>query len=822
MRIFLFFLAIVSFSFLPQKSFAQPADSIAKKVANMQAFPGFFNFYWDENAGKIWLEIDKTDYEFLYVNSLPAGIGSNDIGLDRGQLGRERVVRFFHSGNKILLIQTNYDYRADSPNPDERKSVEEAFAQSVLWGFKIEARQGDRFLVDATDFILNDAHQVALKLKKSKQGTYKLNPGASAIYLPRTKNFPENTEFEAILTFAGEPQHEWIRSVAPSPESVTVREHHSFVKLPDDKYRPRPFDPRCGFGSIRYQDYATPIGTPLTQRFIIRHRLEKKNPGAAKSEPVEPIIYYVDRGAPEPVKSALMEGASWWNQAFEAAGYINAFQVRELPPDADPMDVRYNLIQWVHRSTRGWSYGASVVDPRTGEIIKGHVSLGSLRVRQDFLIAQGLLPAYEKDGRTPDPQLLEMALARLRQLAAHEVGHTLGLAHNFAASVNNRASVMDYPHPYIELKPDGTLDFSKAYDDKIGEWDKRTILYGYQDFPAGTDESAELQNILKENIARGFLFISDRDARPAYGAHPFAHLWDNGTSAVEELERLKILRKTALKNFGPDNIPIGSPMADLERVLVPVYLMHRYQVEAAAKLIGGVNYAYAVRGDGQPTNEPVAESTQRQAAESLIGTLTPEFLAFPPHIIALIPPQPLGYERDRELFKTKTGLTFDPFTAAESSANHTLDFLLNPERLARLEEQYARSGGKRQFNTQKLIGMLFEATSGQTPTSPMNAELSRMVEKLLVQHLIQLAGNPKINQQVAAIALESLQEAAQKFARQANTNDPQMRAHYKKMVQDIELFKKDPAQFKMPATPKMPAGSPIGCEMENWIYLSEH
>ncbi|MFK7937659.1 MAG: zinc-dependent metalloprotease, partial [Saprospiraceae bacterium] len=652
----------------------------------MQEYNGYFDFFYDEKEGKIYLAVEDLDNEFLYVNSLPAGIGSNDIGLDRNQLGGNRIVKFIRSGNKILLVQPNYDYRAVSDNYDEQKSVEEAFAQSVLWGFTIKEEQKGRVLIDLTPFLMHDAHGVAQRLQQAKQGSYSVDASRSALYLERTKSFPKNSEFEATITFKGKATGNYIRSVTPSSDAVTVRQHHSFIELPDDNYEPRHFDPRSGFFGISYQDYATPISQPLTKRFINRHRLEKKDPTQAVSEAVEPIVYYLDRGTPEPIRSALIEGASWWNQAFEAAGYKNAFQVKVLPAEADPMDVRYNVINWVHRSTRGWSYGSSVSDPRTGEIIKGHVLLGSLRVRQDFLIAQGLVEAYE-NGTTPDPRLEEMALARLRQLSAHEVGHTIGLAHNFAASYNDRSSVMDYPHPYVRMNDSGKADFGAAYDDKIGDWDKRTILYGYQDFPDNVDVNEELQDIINQNIQMGFRYISDRDARPASGAHPYGHLWDNGASPAQEMRRMIEFRAKALENFSEKNIPVGAPMATLENVLVPIYLMHRYQVEAVAKSIGGVEYTYAMRGDGQPTNAMLPAKVQREALNTLLETLKPEFLAIPEKVIQLIPPQPMGYQRDRELFKINTGLTFDPLSAAESSANKTLTFLLNPARLTRLVEQ---------------------------------------------------------------------------------------------------------------------------------------
>ncbi|MES1219103.1 MAG: DUF5117 domain-containing protein, partial [Bacteroidota bacterium] len=388
---------LLIFLLFPLCLFAQKLPSIEEKTKDLKKFEGFLNFYWDENAGKIWLEINKLDSELLYVASLPAGLGSNDIGLDRGLLGGEHIVKFSKVGRKILMIQPNYNYRAVTKDAAEKRAVEQSFAQSTLWGFTEEAESGNHFLVDATDFLLRDAMQVANTIRNNQQGNYALDKSRSAIYLPNTKNFPLNTEFETTVTFTNSDGNtgNYVRSVTPSSEAITLRIHHSFVQLPDNDYQPRVFDPRSSFIPISYYDYSTPVSEPIEKFFIIRHRLKKKDPNAAISEPVKPIIYYLDNGTPEPIRSALLEGASWWNQAFEAAGYKNAFQVKILPEEADPMDVRYNVINWVHRSTRGWSYGASVTDPRTGEIIKGHVTLGSLRVRQDYLIATGLLAPFE-------------------------------------------------------------------------------------------------------------------------------------------------------------------------------------------------------------------------------------------------------------------------------------------------------------------------------------------------------------------------------------------------------------------------------------------
>ena len=517
----------------------------------------------------------------------------------------------------------------------------------------------------------------------------------------------------------------------------------------------------------------------------------------------------MDRGAPEPIKSALLEGASWWNQAFEAAGYINAFRVEVLPEDADPMDVRYNVINWVHRSTRGWSYGSSVTDPRTGEIIKGHVLLGSLRVRQDFLIGQGLIEAYAS-GAKPDPAIEKLALARLRQLSAHEVGHTLGLAHNFSSSTNDRASVMDYPHPMISLDEQGNVSFEKAYDTGIGKWDIRTILYGYQDFKEGVHEETALMNILEENEQMGLAYISDRDSRPIFGAHPTGHLWDNGVSAAEELNRMGKLRAKALSRFGIHNIASGQPMATLERVLVPLYLMHRYQVEATAKLVGGLSYSYGVKGNVPYEVMVVDANTQQDAVSSLLGTLEPSFLAIPEKILALIPPQPLGYSRGRELFKIHTGLTFDPIGAAESSAQHTIRFMLNPQRLTRIIEQHARDNNQLPLN--QYLDQLMEAVKVNSEDPTYHQELSRMTEKLVLQHLLQLAGDQGINQQVSAVSLLKVNELEKLLEQMTGfEQNPLQAAHYGYLIQQIRNFKRDPQDFKVPSIPDMPDGSPIGC-----------
>ncbi|MEP3210300.1 MAG: zinc-dependent metalloprotease [Maribacter sp.] len=773
----------------------------AEKSKDFQKFNGFFNFQYDAKTDKIYLEVADLEKEFLYVSSLSSGIGSNDIGLDRGQLGSTQVVFFKKAGNKLLLVQPNMDFRALTDNVLEKKSVEQAFAKSILGGFMIESESKGKYTIDITDFLMQDTHGVIGRLKRNKQGAYKLDKTKSAMALERTKAFPKNIELDVTLTFAGNPEGRNIRSVTPNAKLVTVAQHHSFIELPDTGYQQRAFDPRSGAGAFSYYDYATPVESPILKRFIRRHRLEKKDPSAAISEAVTPIIYYLDNGTPEPVRSALLEGGRWWNQAFEAIGYKDAFQVKMLPDDADPLDVRYNVIQWVHRSTRGWSYGASVTDPRTGEIMKGHVSLGSLRIRQDFLIAQALMnkPYAERDDN--HKPMLDMAIARIRQLSAHEIGHTLGFAHNYAASTNNRASVMDYPHPQFSVK-DGAIDFSNAYAVGIGDWDKVSVAYSYETFAEGANEKEELNKILEKSAADGLRFITDQDARPQGSAHVLAHLWDNGKSVSAELDAMLEVRKTAIDNFSIDNIPTNQPNSVLEDVFVPLYFFHRYQTEAVAKVVGGLEYNYAVKGDGQETVRVVDKAMQEKALKSILKTLDASIIGIPKEKLSLFPPRAFGYGRTRESITGKTGVTFDALSAAETAADMTLALLLHPERASRLIQQKATN--PKNIGLQDVLDQVVSTTLMRSQKDSYISEVQTTINFRVLFHLMNLAAHNNVHPQVNAIANKKLD--ALKSAFMINGGD----ANKAEMVRRINAFMKNPDKFKVVPSPKLPDGSPIG------------
>jgi len=815
---------------VPSLVHAQPRSdmpSYADRIAGLTRLDGYFPLYWDGAQGKLLLEIGRFNEEFLYQVTLPAGVGSNPLGLDRGQVGPGAVVFFDRVGPRVLLVQPNYRYRALSDDAAERRAVADSFASSVLWGFQVLASDGPRVLVDATSFFLRDAHGVIRRLAGSQQGRFRLDDSRSAIYLPRTKAFPQNTEIEATLTFVtDEVPGALVRDTTPTPEALTVRQHHSLVQLPPAGYTPRRFDPRVGYLSEVIYDYASPVTSPLEKRWVVRHRLQKKTPGAAKSEALKPIVFYVDRGAPPLIRQALIDGASWWAKSFEAAGFTDGFQVKVLPEDADPMDVRYNVINWVHRSTRGWSYGANVVDPRTGELIKGNVTLGSLRIRQNILIdsvlvgrdAAGDARGACEFGDMPDvaallppdtpAAALEAALARLRQLSAHEVGHTLGLGHNFAASTYGRGSVMDYPAPLVAVV-NGKLDLSNAYGVGTGEYDHWAIRYGYTQFADGVDESAALSALVQEGLAAGLHFVSDDDARPAGSMHPAGSLWDNGADPVAMLRDQMEVRRIALEQLVADLVPAGEPLSLLEARLLPTYLHHRYQLQAAAKVLGGARFAYSVRESGGVSPRDAltlaTPAEQRAALDALLDALEPSFLRLPPRLLEILPPPAYGYDVGiTELFDRRTAPLFDQLSAATTAADLAVSAILQPQRAARLVDFQARHSNNPGVGEvfQALVRRVFPAAAAGEDATVF--ALRRTVQTLVATRLMELSANASATFEVRAAARAALRRVRSGLAVGTDSTAVALR-------EVVERHLERPDEPAKPSqAPRLPAGEPIG------------
>jgi hypothetical protein len=828
-----------------QPAAAARPSSIADRTNGMQKLDGYFPLYWDDRTGSLFIEIPRFDTEFLLNVGLAAGLGSNDIGLDRGEGGGARIVSFQRVGPRVLLVQPNLSFRSSSANPLERKSVEDSFAKSVLWGFTVAAESDNRVLVDGTDFLLRDLTNAGSALRP---GNYRVDRTRSAFYLPRTKAFPKNTEIEMTLTFTNEapagrggggatgpsqgpaPIGEGggraggggggrggglfsgsVASVTPTPDAVTLREHVSLVELPDNNYKPRPDDPRAGYGGLTFVDYSVPIGEPMQIRYIRRHRLEKKDPNAPVSEPVKPIQYWVDSGAPEDVKKALVEGAAWWNQAFETAGFRNGFKVDVLPEGADPMDLRYNMINWVHRSTRGWSSGGSVSDPRTGEIIKATVTLGSLRDRQDYMIFEGLLSPYANGNEKP-AVLYETALKRIRQLSAHEVGHTLGLGHNYYDSDKGWISVMDYPHPLEKLNPDGSIDLSEAYQMRIGDWDKVAIDYGYRQFAPGTDEKAALTKILDDAWGQDLRYMTNQDT----DSNPKVDQWSNGIDQADELYRLMKVRRSALNRIGEHTIRAGAPLATIEEPLVPIYMYHRYAVESTASMIAGQDYIYGIRGDRRTPTKGVSVDDQRKALDALAATLRPAELTVPKPVLDLIPPRPPGYGMHRELFPRTTGNTFDPLTPAMIAADVTIGFVLQLDRASRMVAQHAVNPALP--GLEDVIDRLTAATFDAPTATPYEAAVRRAEERVLVDRVMWLAaGSP--NGQVRATASLKLSKLAARLKVGAAKTEEDT-AQRQLLAADIKRFLERPLDFTRPIpfpAPDAPPGAPIGEPAMDWL-----
>lgn len=783
--------------------------NIAEYTGNMKQVNGFLMLYVDEMENRVYLELSDETPAMIYQTTLATGAGNGvipgalDLGLDRGRLMKSRLVHFRRYGKEFVLQQENMDFRASTENQAEQKTVRDAFAFSILARLPIVAEDENRYLVDINGLLLSDVAGIEQNLKDLQQGKYKLDSKLSLVDATFSRSFPRNTEMEAIQTFSSDNPGSAMSTVTPTPGHLSLRVRHSFVQLPDDNYQPRTHHPATGFFAQTWQDYASDIEDDLVKRVIWRHRLEKVYPERDSSPVKKPIIYYVEAGTPEPVRSALVEGASWWAEAFQSAGFEDAFRVEILPEDADPLDIRYNVIQWVHRISRGWSYGFSVRDPRTGEILKGHVTLGSLRVRQDIKILQSLLaPGNDSEKRS---EIRKTALARIRQLSAHEVGHTLGLLHNFAASMNDRASVMDYPHPLLTLN-NGKLDLSGAYDSGIGEWDKLAVQWGYGQF--SRNEQAELDKIYRKMLEAGQDFISDSDARRKGSAHPKASLWDNSDDPVAELQKLMKIRALALDGFDNNVLTSDEPAFILEDHLPPLYLLHRYQLEAVGKLLAGANYRYSMAGESGSV-EYLDANAQIRALNGLLYALQAENLVLPQQLIRQLLPAPPGYARNQEFFKSKAGRLFDPYSAIDALADHVLGLILEPSRVHRLQLQH--------HYQDKLPGLLFVMKTLEKQLfagneSGLLAHATHRVQSRYVEALIRLHSNKNTDESAKGIVRWHLEKlAGQKPARHAT----ETAIHRHQLANRIRDYLREPEKYPADKA-DIPPGSPIGQEAAIW------
>ncbi|HEX9084678.1 MAG TPA: zinc-dependent metalloprotease [Gemmatimonadaceae bacterium] len=780
-------------------------SQLRAKTAGMERRDGFMPLYLDPRQGKIYLELPHDSTRALMFVSLATGLGSNPIGLDRGASGDSYIARFDRNGERVLVVFENWNYRTSATNnPAHARSVLEAFPPSTPASLPVIAQDGLRLVVDATEFFMRDWNDVAGAIASSDEGAYSVARDRSSIYWQFTKAFPENTEVDVALTFAtqGRPG-QIISSIVPDGRSFTLRQHISLLPLPDTGYKPRVLDPRVGFSDVLFKDYAQPIQQPLEQRWIARHRLERVNPADPNSPIKNPLVYYIDRGIPEPIRTATKQGVSWWIDAFDRAGLKGAFRVEDLPEGVDPMDARYNVVQWENRNERGWSVGGSLGDPRTGEIIKGMARLDSHRARTDYNIYAGLFGA---DAAAADTAFV---LARVRQVSAHEVGHTLGLSHNYIASTYDRGSVMDYPPPRVTVNAAGDIDISSAYATGPGAYDVFAIHWGYGIFPPSS-EADSLNAIVEDGLRRGLLFLSDADARPDFASDPRTNLWDDASTPAEFLRREMAARRLAMSRFGERNIRVGEPVALLQERFVPLYFMHRFALNSLTKTIGGMEYANAIRGDRVQATRPIDGAAQRAALTTLISALDPRELAIPDTVLTLLGPRPFSYQPYVELFSSRTRPAFDELGAARTLAQMIVDGILQRERAARVVAFQTRMPNPLTFG--EVVDGLTSDWGAPRLASPKLDALRRVAQRAVVDRMLLLAADKEAAPEVRSLIELKMNSLRTRSRSLASSGDEQRRAHWASIAADLNRWlERQELPSPTPAL-RAPPGDPFGID----------
>jgi Met-zincin/Domain of unknown function (DUF5117) len=781
---------------LATTAWAQPAATLAERTKGLVRMDGFVPLYWDAARGRVLAEVPMFDRDVLYYVSAASGAGSVELPFDRGILATE-VIHFQRSGPRVLVVAQHTRYRAQGGSAAQQENVRDSFATSVLASLPVEADESGRVLVDASPLFLRDAADVEGRLRRVNQGAFRFDAARSGFHAPRIKSFPLNAEVETIATFAADNPGLLVNNVTPDGRFFTLRIHHSFLKAPEG-YTPRVADPRIGVSTISFRDFAKPFDQDTETQWITRWRLERKDPSAAMSEPINPIVFYLDPGIPEPTRSAMRTGALWWNKAYEAAGFSNAVQVRDPTPDMDPMDIRYSWILWINRDERGFSSGGTFRDPRTGEILGSKTRMDSHRIRTignyfeaytpttgggnddaalflgDATLAGSLAAEQPADGMPAAER--DVILMRQTLLTAHELGHVMGFQHNFSSSLNNFASVMEYPTPRVKVTS-GRLDLGDAFQRAIGPYDEMMAKYAYSVFAAGREKDG-LEGVIREMRAKGLHYVPETDPRWTW--------YDDRATPQEYLKETMLARGIMLRAYGPRILRPGEPIGALRDArLWMTYLHHRWAIESGLKYVGGMYHTYNVKGDTGAPTEIVPAAMQREVLGLLLSAINPEALELPESLLSQLTPHPHGNLED-----LSADYAFDHLRAARILSAMVFGDLLQPDRAARLVAFADRQPNP--LTLPEVLRMVFDATWGPHSTeSPMHQSLRRVTQRAALDAMMILGGHADTTPEARAVVLHTIRQMGQEIAKQKD-QDPLAEAHLRQAEVDITRYLQNP------------------------------